>query len=283
MRSLEGTRQALDLDAYKMRAAEDADIGTLVSESTVLTIGGRIAAVYVNMSEDLENVRKAFERIRYVDDYRTAGLKTNSRTIGFLPRNTLRRDFCTVTGAASEHPAEHAVACSLADTVDGYYARWNPEQHAAHLSLATTKFLPEYRLGKTPFTSGIINDNNPLKYHFDSGNLKGAWSGMVGFKRGIEGGHLATPELLGPDGRALGWEISDRSLILFDGQGVLHGVTPIRKTRLDAHRFTVVFYSLRQIWNCRPLGEELARIRRLRTEREQKRAKGGHNPKAPRG
>lgn len=279
MRTIVAERRALDLEAYKMRAAEDSDIGELVTESALITVGGKIAVVYVNMSEDLEMVRRAFERIRYVDDYRTAGLKTNSRTIGYLPRNTLRRDFCTTTGAASEHPAEHAVACTLADTVDSYYARWNPEQHASHLSVAQEKFLPEYRLGKTPFTSGIINDNNPLKYHFDSGNLKGAWSGMVGFKKYIDGGHLATPEFT-VDGRGLGFEISDKSLLLFDGQGVLHGVTPIRKTKAEAHRFTVVFYSLRAMWNCRPLNEELARIRKLRTEREQKRARGGHDPRA---
>lgn len=69
----------------------------------------------------------------------------------------------------------------------------------------------------------------------------------------------------------IGLEIGNRSVTLFDGQAVLHGVTPITKLRDDATRFTVVYYSLRQMWKCEPLGAELARIRRKKTERERKR------------
>ena len=268
--------------AEKMRAASDEDIQLMISEDTIVTVNGKPVVVYLRMSEDLEGVRAAFQRIRYVEDYRTAGLKTNSRTIGFLPRNTLRRDFCTTSSSAGEHPVEHATAIEAARIAAAYYQRWNPEQYAWHMEQAR-KIRPEWHLLETPFTSGIINDNNPLKYHFDSGNIKRAWSAMMGFKRSTEGGHLSTPELVTPDGKAIGFEICDKSLLLFDGQGTLHGVTPIRKTRTDAHRFTVVFYSLQQMWNCVSPADELARIRRLRTEREQKRAKGGHNPKAPTG
>src|SRR6185369_973882 len=160
-----------------------------------------------------------------------------------------------------------------------YYEQWNPTGYKSHCE-AVQKVLPQYRLHGTPFTSGIINDNNPLAYHYDSGNFKGVWSAMFGFKRHVEGGHLSVPELVDTDNRALGFEIADKSLLLFDGQGLLHGVTPIRKTRAEARRFTVVFYSLQQMWKCEPVESEVQRIRRIRTERERKRAAGGHDPRA---
>lgn len=284
-------RTAWDKDTAKklarsLRAARDEDIEYLVSGSAVIEVDGKPAIVYiapVEEAQEMEALRRALMKIRYIDDYRTAGLKTNSRVIGYQPRVTLRRDFCTVASSSHEHPAEHAVAVDGARIASGYYERWNPAGYRDHLEKAQ-RIRPEWRLLSTPFTSGIINDNNPLKYHFDSGNIKGAWSAMFGFKRGIEGGHLACPELRvadGPDaGKVIGFEIADKSLLLFDGQGTLHGVTPIRKTRPDAHRFTVVYYSLAQMWNCLEPGEEVTRIQKLRTEREHRRASGGYDPRA---
>jgi hypothetical protein len=259
--------------------ASPADIGRLITTDTEVFVDGKLAVVYLcPLPDDLEPMRGAFRRLRYVDDYRTAGMKTNSRVIGYQPRVTLRRDFCTVASSSHEHPADHAIAVDGAAIAARYYAKHNLELYTDHLARAQ-RIKPEWRLLHTPFTSGIVNDNNPLAYHHDRGNIRGGWSAMFGFKHGIAGGHLATPEILDEHGLALGFEIGDRSLILFDGQGVLHGVTPIQKTRPDAHRFTVVYYSLQQMWNCLTPAEELERIRKLRTEREKKRAAGGHNPK----
>ena len=63
-----------------------------------------------------------------------------------------------------------------------------------------------------------------------------------------------------------------RSISIFDGQQILHGVTPIVKQFEDAHRFTVVYYALQAMWNCEPLCAELARIRNIKSKREAKRA-----------
>lgn len=69
----------------------------------------------------------------------------------------------------------------------------------------------------------------------------------------------------------LGFEIKNSSLLIFDGQSILHGVTPIRRESENSYRYTVVFYTLLQMWKCEPLDKELARIRKIKTEREQKR------------
>jgi hypothetical protein len=127
--------------------------------------------------------------------------------------------------------------------------------------------MDDWKIGGTPFTSGIINKNNPLKYHFDAGNIGQVYSNMIAFKNDCEGGHLALPEF------DIGLEISNRSVVFFDGQDILHGVTPFRLLSRDAYRYTIVYYTLKQMWNCKPLDEEIARIRTRKTERETTRFK----------
>jgi hypothetical protein len=58
---------------------------------------------------------------------------------------------------------------------------------------------------------------------------------------------------------------------MFDGQAILHGVSPFRLTRPDGFRFSIVFYSLQQMWRCDPKAESLELAARRRTERERAR------------
>jgi hypothetical protein len=67
-------------------------------------------------------------------------------------------------------------------------------------------------------------------------------------------------------------EIGNDTIAIFDGQDILHGVTPIQYLNENAYPYTIVYYSLAQMWNCGELTEEIARIRQLKLERELKRA-----------
>ena len=265
---IEAKRREVKAAAYKLRSAQEGDYGRLLTEPSVIAVAGRLAVVYLPLppQEDMEPLRGACARISYSTHFRTGGLKTTSKIFGYSPRVTIRRDYCSATAFAREQPDEHATVARAALLVERYYRQFNAELYGAHRALAEEKIPHEYRLHGTAFTSGIVNENNPLKYHYDAGNFRGVWSGMIVFKSGIEGGHLALPEF------GLGVELCDRSLFLFDGQGILHGVTPIVRTRPDAKRYSIVYYSLQNMWSCRPLGEELDRIRQKRTEREAKRA-----------
>jgi hypothetical protein len=183
-----------------------------------------------------------------------------SVTFGYHPRNALRNNFCGPAGLAREDPAAHRLIVSYAGVVASAYARSNPALFERHerLALAVRR---EWQLEGGPFTSGIVNRDSPLPYHYDGGNFAGVWSGMLGFRRDIEGGNLAVPAY------DLALEVADGSLTLFDGQGLLHGVTPFVKTSPHAYRFTVVYYSLEQMWKCLPPEEEAARIQRIRRGR----------------
>ena len=265
MKSLEIERGEIDFKAFVKRRALESDCVRLIKEPTLLLEGGKPVALYTFLEQDTTEVVAALRRIKYQENERSAGLKTTSRIFGYMPRVTMRKDFCSVTSMAREHPREHALVCGFAEEISKTYATFFPETYERHMVLTEEKVLPGYRIAGSPFTSGIINRNNPLKYHFDSGNFKGVASAMIGFRRGVNGGFLAMPEF------GLAFQIAHNSLTIFDGQNILHGVTPIKSVSEDAFRFTAVYYSLQQMWNCKPLEEEIARIRKVKMERELKR------------
>lgn len=266
---LSTSRRELVLTEYKKRHAQTSDYSTLLTEPTIISDieTGRISVVYIELDDDCTQIVHALKSMEYDTNVRTDGMLTTSKTIGYHPRNVVRRDFCTTARSLVEFPAEHALISKYAKQVATYYQQYNPELYETHQQM-TDKVLPEWKLEESIFTSGIVNKNNPLVYHFDTGNFKSVWSNMLVFKQDIEGGYLAVPEY------DVGFELKNNSLLMFDGQSLLHGVTPIRKLKKDAHRFSIVYYSLQKMWECLPPGEELDRIRKLRTQREEKRNLG---------
>jgi hypothetical protein len=88
---------------------------------------------------------------------------------------------------------------------------------------------------------------------------------MIVLRHESAGGTLAVPEF---DVR---FALPHNSLLMFDGQQLLHGVTPIILKEEDSVRFSIVFYSLKQMWNCLTVTDEVIRARKRRMERELRR------------
>lgn len=260
-------RKFINPQDFVKRSASTGDFSLLIKKSTIAVDAdtGEIIFVYKLLELDPAKVIRALQRIRYEVSTRTRGVKTTSRTFGYLPRNPLRRDFCSTTSLAIESPADHAAVCQYGIAISQLYSEFTPKTYEKHQQIMKAKVLDEWAIRQTPFTSGIINKNNPLKYHFDAGNFRGMYSCMVGFKKDVGGGFLALPDY------DVGVEIASNSVFMFDGQEILHGVTPISRLSAQAFRYTIVYYSLQQIWKCLPLDGELARIRKIKTEREEKR------------
>lgn len=263
---IEVQRKPIQIKEYRYRQAQEDDYSHLITHSTILrdTESGRISIVYLRLEDDCSEITDVLKRIQYEKDFRTSGVATESRIFGYSPRITIRHDFCKSTALAREDVTAHDLVSSYAKKVATYYQEFNPDLYEYHKQ-QTAKVLPEWTLDESVFTSGIINKNNPLAYHFDTGNFKDVWSNMLVFRGDTQGGHLAVPEY------DLGFDVCNNSLLMFDGQNLLHGVTPIRKTSPIGYRYSVVFYSLQRMWSCLPPGEEMARIRKKRTEREEKR------------
>lgn len=269
MKTIEIQRKEIDFKEYIKRSAKEEDYKTLVTEDCLITENGEPKILYIKLDKNkTKYLRQACKNIRYEKSERTTGLKTQSRIFGYSPRNTIRKDFCSSTSMAVEHPLEHTVICDFGKYIAGLYKEYFPQIYNKHKDLVTENNLDEWKIPQTPFTSGIVNKNNPLKYHFDAGNISDVLSNMIVFKKNMKGGYLACPEF------DIAFECADNTAVLFDGQKILHGVTPLNKKE-SSYRYSVVYYSLKQMWNCLPLSEEVLRAREVRNKRETKRASGG--------
>lgn len=268
MKTIEAQRIPVNFKEYVKRSAKETDYKTLITEPCLITENGEPKILYINLEkEKTKYLRQACKNIRYEKSERTSGLKTQSRIFGYSPRNTIRKDFCSSTSMAAQHPLEHSVICNFGEYIAGLYEEYFPEIYNKHKNLVKENNLDEWKIPCTPFTSGIVNKNNPLKYHFDAGNISDVLSNMVVFKKNVKGGYLACPEF------DFAFECADNTAVLFDGQKILHGVTPLSKNE-KGYRYSVVYYSLKQMWNCLPLTEEIIRAREVRNKRETKRSSG---------
>jgi hypothetical protein len=265
MKTITVQRKKIEWKQYIRRSAVDDDYSELIAEPCIIKDeNGEIVAVYGILNIDTQQLRQAVLQIRMGKNRRTMGLRTQSRIFGYMPREEIRKDYCSSTVMAREQPKQHAIVCRFAETLSKYYETYAPEIFTKHVE-TVNKVLPEWKIANTPFTSGIINKNNPLKYHLDRGNFPNLYSNMVCFRKDVVGGHLALPEY------DIGLDISDNSIVFFDGQKIIHGVTPITFDTPEAYRFTLVYYSLARMWQCKPVDEEIARIQQRRTELENQR------------
>jgi hypothetical protein len=272
MKTIEVGFKNLDLKEYRNRSAKEEDFERLIDEDAIITLNGKKLIVYIaKLEKRLPRLVDALKRVKYDTSTRTNGLVTTSKIFGFAPRNVIRNHPCRAAKFASDQPQEHDLVAQAAYIAEGEYRKHHPEMAERHFEIANTKVRKEYRIGKTMFTSGIINHNNPLRYHFDTGNFEGVASAMFAFKDGIDGGYLSVPEV------GLGFACKDHSLTIFDGQALLHGVTPITKLKPNSTRFTVVFYSLKQLWNCETNVDEISKLRSRRAAYECRKA--GIQPK----
>lgn len=269
MRIIDAEKSNIDYTQYVKRGARESDYSTLITGDCLVRVDGKPRILYKKIeSLDTRYVRQAVKNIKYATSTRTGGLKTTSRIFGYSPRNTIRQNFCSATSLAVEQPTEHSIICDFGSELAEFYVEYFPEVYQKHKKEVDEKIKSDWVIQGSPFTSGIVNKNNPLKYHFDAGNMKNVLSNMVVFKRNTSGGYLSCPEF------DIGFEVADNTVILFDGQNILHGVTPITKHSKDSYRYSIVYYTLKQIWRCEPLEMELALIRQDRENRETKRANG---------
>ena len=266
-------KKKIELPEYCERRAQESDCSRLLTGEFKLIDEdtGKVVALYcAPQAEDdaFADIFDACMGVKYATTYRTNGLKTTSRIFGYNPRNAIRKDFCSAASLANDQPEQHRRILMGGALAAKYYALHNPELYDEHLQTTREKIIDDFRLPEVPFTSGIINDNNPLCYHFDSGNFKNVWSAMIVLKHKIAGGYLSMPEY------DVLCEVRGNSIFYFDGQSILHGVTPIKKLATDSRRFSIVYYSLQAMWNCQPLREEIARARMRREQVEQRRLRG---------
>jgi hypothetical protein len=267
MKSIEVSKRQLDLKQYKKREALEDDVSHLVNYDCMITEGGIPKILYLKLPEavDTQSLRWAVMNVKYGTQKRTAGLLSQSKVFGYLPRRVLIQDFCSTAAMAEREPKQHFIITKFAEQLAKVYQQYFPQVYDQHMQITLDKIKRDYIIGDTPFTSGIVNKNNQLKYHHDGGNFKDVLSNMIVFKNGVSGGRLVCPEY------DMKFEVEDNTIIIFDGQKILHGVTKIEYRHPRAYRYSVVYYSMNQLWKCDGINEELGRIRKVKQSREKKR------------
>jgi hypothetical protein len=259
--------KSFDPKKFFMKDVKETDFTQTIKENTVIRDEdtGEIILVYMKLKDAVEELRESILNIKYSKGRRAGGLKTYDKIFGYMSRIAHQNDFCSTPALARENPSSHKIVCDYGDKLGDLYKEMVPEMYDKHSKIVAEKVKPDWILGKSPFTSGVINKNNQLNYHYDRGNFKDVFSNMIAFRNKIEGGRLSLPEY------DIGLEIDDSTVTLFDGQKILHGVTPIQYLSPESYRFTIVYYSLQQMWKCTTPKEELERIKRIKTERNQNR------------
>lgn len=256
----------LNMKNYVKRSASEDDYKTLINESCVAIdkTTGDIIFLYTDVGIDTTELVAGLKEIQYAKTERSAGLVTNSRVFGYRPRITMRSDFCSSASLTRENPHVSDLLAKLAMRMQELYKQYIPITFEEHTK-RSTEIRPEWLIKDTLFSSGIVNKNNQLRYHRDAGNFENVFSCMLVLKGGVEGGFLSIPEY------GVGVELKNNTVLMFNGQKLMHGVTPIKRQNTLSYRFSVVFYTLKSMWNCLEIGEEIDRIKKKKTEREFKR------------
>lgn len=249
--------------------ADVSHVGTVLDCCTrVVDKYGKTLLIYQCLDDPAHNmaaehVRKTLPDVLYAQDYRSQGLKSTSAVFGYMPRNPIRRNFCHVSRMAYETPEAHQALVDFASCADDVFKRDAPTIRASQHAMISKAVGADWRMGDTPWTSGIVNRSSPLHYHCDKGNFKGRWSAMLVLRKNCKGGELVIPQL------DLAVPCEDKSLLLFNGADYWHGVAPMRRGR-NGYRFSCVFYSLQQLVHCLSTKEEIERAKAFRTKVESK-------------
>jgi len=254
-------------ELLSQKAFENDD--PIISEDTVIIdeVSGETLLIYkdTEKSIDTTGMIEALSKVKFSVNRRTNGLVTQSEIIGYRPRmvGLAGKKTCSKTAFGNKYKSIEDELFGVAHLAEGLYSEFAPSRYQNHSELATN-VRGEYLMPETHFTSGIINKNNPLKYHMDTGNFKDVFSIMLGLKKDIKGGYLHIPEL------KVNLKISNGSLSMFDGQRFVHGVTPMKGTTDKSYRFTIVFYSLVQMWNCLETSLEVANAKKAEDRKLEK-------------
>ena len=262
MRRININRKPIDRNDYIRRTARLSDVSTHIKDDVIIYHNNKPILLYRILPKKPVDVRWAVKTISYLKGKRTHGLVNTSRIFGYNPRQENKHDYCSASGMGYDHPKQHFVITRFAKEVCKFYSEFFPQTYNEHKEKVTKNVKKQWVISNSVFTSGIVNKDNQLKYHYDTGNFKEVYSNMIVFKGDVDGGHLVIPEL------DISLEVADNSLTIFDGQDLLHGVSPIEYRHKDSYRYSIVYYSLERMWQCLTVDEEIARIRTKKMQRE---------------
>lgn len=222
--------------------------------------------------EKNQEVKSILPSLKYTNQKRLTQMKNDyggdilSQNFGFKPMRTVFQQPASASKFNSDYPKEYKKIASLGAEMMGLYKRYSEENYNRQIEMIS-EVDEQWKIPGTFFTQGVINDSVNFSYHYDRGNFKNCWSCMAVFREDVDGGELVIP------GIKTALAIKDHNYVFFDGQSLLHGVTPIKKTSQYGRRFSIVFYALEAMKNCGTYEEEIAKARSMDMRKHKKRQK----------
>lgn len=186
-----------------------------------------------------------------------------ARTFGWAPRKPVAKmEACHATTLDRDFPTQAQVLSRLAGQLGNEFRRLMPDR--ARVDEAVVRTVKDDWLldPDALWTSGVINKSAELPYHVDGSNFH-TWSAMPTLRWATRGGTLHLPEY------DFCFPCRDGEVTWFCGRDIVHGVTPMRTVGPQAYRYSIVYYALAGMVDCRTFIEEQAYGRRRRAEREQ--------------
>jgi len=248
---------------------------------------GEVVVLYVDCAADLAtDLAAALRPVEWDRDVygsvstttRLSGIAITHRTFGYAPPSPMRRRWgCSRSQFNVEYPDAMTVLAEFCRVSEHVFRTQATEVYNRTAeSIVKTQIPDAWRIAGTPWTSGIINKTATLPYHRDQANIPKSWSAMLGCRRGVEGGllHLADYDVYLP--------INHGSITIFDGQSVVHGVSPITSITPAGWRYTVVTYAKSMMRHCCPDPKgEVKRAALAATMAEDIKAKRAHATPPP--
>lgn len=197
---------------------------------------------------------------------RMSGITNVSRTFGFSPPVPLRRRYgATLSTFDLENKQESKVLRHLANVCWDAIEELLPSVAQTHLQKMEGVH-KDWWYGGSPFTAGIINNSAALPYHIDRGNIDGTWAALICLRKHMDGGMLHVPEL------DAYFSLPHMSIAIFNNQKLWHGVTPFEGRNKFSERYSIVYYSKREMLDAAPLEQEAGRAAKRRTKHESEHA-----------
>lgn len=208
--------------------ALDSHYDTLITEPTLVFANDKPVAAYFAPSINMYPLLQAVSNVKIGSTLKN-GIKVFQRQFGWCGSET---DF------RKKYEHEWGVISDFAELIlQGYHIAFpdrliDHQREANHIS-------EEKRIRNTPFTNGLINKDSAVPYHFDRGNFEGACTCTYNLNDDIEGGYLVFPQL------RTAFKCANNTACVFDGDLLLHGVTPIRKQSELGYRYSVLYYTMK--------------------------------------
>lgn len=242
-----------DCSSYIGEKPKKEHYTVLVKEPTIFTSNGKIIAFYDKLPEEIiAKAKRVSSTTEANKSWRLGtGVPTISSVFGSVPKNGVRAHSCKPAKRNKKEKQNFNLIIELATELSERYRSKMPEKYKEDLKTVKEIVNEDYLIKEFPFTTFNANKNQIIRYHQDSGNVKGVMSNVLISRQGVSGGHLVFPEY----GFALAQE--DGYYSVFDGEKEIHGVADCKFLSKDAYRCSFVFYTLEQMKHCESYKKEM--------------------------